>query len=105
MTPLSERKRQLEARRKALTERLVLIEGELDSHESRDWEDMAIEHEDDEVLEGMGLAGQREIRMIDAALKRINEGSYGICVRCGEPIAEERLDVVPHTPFCRSCAS
>lgn len=104
MTPVSERKRQLLARRAALLARLQAIEGELESHDSRDWEDMAIEHEGDEVLEGIGEAGAREIRMIDAALRRIETGEYGHCVRCGAEIGEARLDLLPFTPFCRSCA-
>lgn len=104
MTSLQERKRQLEARRRALTARLHRIEGELDAHDTRDWEDLAIEREDDEVLEGIGLAGQRELRAVEAALGRIAAGEYGHCARCGEPIAEERLDLLPHTPFCQRCA-
>lgn len=43
--------------------------------------------------------------MIEAALDRVAEGTYGICVRCGEEIGGERLDVVPFTPFCRDCAT
>jgi RNA polymerase-binding transcription factor DksA len=104
MASLEDRRQQLSARRKALVDRLRAIEGELDAHDTRDWEDMAIEHEADEVLEGMGEAGVREIRMIDAALKRIDEGSDGRCARCGEPIGEARLDLLPYTPFCRHCA-
>jgi RNA polymerase-binding transcription factor DksA len=38
-------------------------------------------------------------------LDRIQAGTFGICVKCGKPIAERRLDAVPHTPFCQSCAS
>ncbi|OZA94783.1 MAG: hypothetical protein B7X57_00180 [Erythrobacter sp. 34-65-8] len=34
----------------------------------------------------------------------MEEGSYGICVRCGDDIAEARLDAIPWTPLCRSCA-
>lgn len=104
MASLQERKRQLEARRRALQARLQRIEGELDAHDTRDWEDLAIEREDDEVLEGIGLAGQRELRAVEAALARIVAGEYGTCARCGEPIAEERLDLLPHTPFCQRCA-
>ena len=37
--------------------------------------------------------------MIDAALKRIENGSYGVCARCGDPIGEDRLDVLPQTPM------
>ncbi len=104
MIPVSERKVQLESRLAQLQARLTEIEAELDSHDSRDWEDLATERETDEVLEGIGLSGQQEIRMIEAALQRIAEGEYGHCAKCGARIAEERLDVVPFTPFCRACA-
>ncbi len=104
MIDLAQRKRDLEARRAALVARLRAIEGELEAGESRDWEDMATEHEGDEVLEGMGAAGAREIRMIDAALRRIEAGEYGLCTRCGAEIGETRLNLLPFTPFCRSCA-
>lgn len=99
-----ERKAQLEARLGVLTTRLNEIETELDSHQSKDWEELATEREADEVLEGLGVSGQQEIRMIHAALARIEGGDYGTCVKCGGTISDERLDVVPYTPFCRSCA-
>lgn len=104
MTPITTRKAQLERRLSQLQDRLSAIETELDSHDSRDWEEMATEREGDEVLEGMGLSGQQEIRMIEAALQRIEAGEYGFCVKCGAEIGQERLDVVPFTPFCRECA-
>ena len=37
---------------------------------------------------------------IDAALKRIEDGTYGICEGCGKPIGEERLEAIPWTRFC-----
>jgi RNA polymerase-binding protein DksA len=37
---------------------------------------------------------------IDAALARIEEGTYGVCERCGEPIGEERLDALPWAKLC-----
>jgi len=52
----------------------------------------------------MGQSGLAEIDVIRAALARIEDGSYGFCVKCGERISEERLDVLPATPFCRKCA-
>ena len=104
-TTLETRKTQLEARLADLGARLQHIEEELDSHQSKDWEELAVEREEDEVLEGMGLSGQQEIRMIHAALARIAAGEYGICTKCGGDISQERLDVLPYTPFCRDCAS
>ncbi len=35
-----------------------------------------------------------------AALQRIDDGSYGRCLACGEPIADERLDVRPEAAYC-----
>jgi RNA polymerase-binding transcription factor DksA len=104
-TPVATRKAQMEARLADLKARLDAIESELDSHTERDWEEAAIEREGDEVLEASGVSGQLEIRMIEAALKRIAEDEYGYCVKCGSEIAQERLDAVPYTPFCRSCAT
>jgi len=40
---------------------------------------------------------------IDEALKRIEEGSFGTCVRCGNPIAEERLEAMPYATKCIDC--
>jgi RNA polymerase-binding transcription factor DksA len=98
------RKAQLLARKADLAARMVTIEQELDSHHAADWEDLATEREGDEVLEGIGLSAQSELRMIDAALMRVESGEYGFCAKCGAEIGEERLDVLPFTPFCRHCA-
>ena len=105
MTSMKHRKAQLEARLKDLQGRMGAIESELDSHQSQDWEDLATEREGDEVLEGMGLSAQAEIRAIRAALGRIETGEYGYCVKCGTKIAEERLDLLPFAPLCRDCAA
>lgn len=40
---------------------------------------------------------------IEAALQRIDEGSYGTCARCGKPIAEERLEARPWSSLCIDC--
>ncbi|MAM61519.1 TraR/DksA C4-type zinc finger protein [Maritimibacter sp. UBA3975] len=95
----------LEARLAELDTRLHEIDDELDSHQSIDWEELATEREEDEVLEGMGASGQAEIAQIKAALDRMDEGEYGYCVQCGTEIADARLDVVPQTPFCAECAA
>jgi len=105
MTLINQRRTQLLSRLAELDERLHDIEAELDTHQSKDWEELATEREDDEVLEGLGVAGQEEIRRIRAALKRIREDEYGFCAKCGETISEARLDVLPDTPFCKSCAA
>lgn len=104
MTQVESRKAALEARMADLQGRIGAIEAELDSHNAQDWEELATEREGDEVLEGMGLSAQAEIRAIRAALDRITAGDYGFCAKCGAEISQERLDLLPYTPFCRSCA-
>lgn len=104
MKSVEDRKAELIARQSDLTARMHDIDAELDAHDSKDWEDLATERESDEVLEDLGASAQNELRMIAAALRRMEEGEYGYCVTCGSRISEERLDVLPATPFCRNCA-
>lgn len=93
------------SRLRELGVRLHGIEDALEQPHSKDWDEMAIEREGDEVLEKLGLDGEAEIMRIKAALGRIAKGEYGICQICGGDISDDRLNVVPDTPFCRSCAS
>ena len=41
---------------------------------------------------------------IDAALGRIDAGTYGVCTNCGKPIAEDRLEARPWAALCIDCA-
>ena len=50
--------------------------------------------------------GEREtarLLELEAALKRLNQGRYGICTLCGGPIMEARLDAMPETAHCMAC--
>jgi DnaK suppressor protein len=42
----------------------------------------------------------RALQAIEAALQRIEEGTFGICRRCGDPIAPERLEAIPWATLC-----
>jgi DnaK suppressor protein len=44
-----------------------------------------------------------DIRLVDAALTRIKNGSYGLCLRCDETISLKRLGVTPHAAYCVNC--
>lgn len=46
---------------------------------------------------------ERALAEIDAALRRIEEGTYGLCVNCGQPIAPERLEALPWATLCIDC--
>lgn len=43
------------------------------------------------------------LRLIEAALSRIQEGTYGVCTSCGDPITPRRLDALPWTQYCLRC--
>lgn len=43
------------------------------------------------------------LKAIESALVRIEEGSFGTCVTCGKPIAEERLAAIPYATQCIDC--
>lgn len=47
---------------------------------------------------------QKRLRLVEQALKRIEQGSYGTCVRCHEPIPKGRLEVMPEARVCITCA-
>ncbi|WP_417211330.1 TraR/DksA family transcriptional regulator [Antarctobacter sp.] len=92
-------------RLRALGLRLDGIEAALESPHSKDWDDMAVEREGEEVLERLGASGQAEIARIKAALRRMAQGGYGVCTRCGGEISAERLAAVPEAPLCKDCAA
>ena len=70
-----------------------------------DSEDQAIELENQEALEVIGRTELTEIRQIEAALKRISEGTYGACAKCGKPIDPRRLKTLPTAATCISCSA
>lgn len=65
--------------------------------------DVATDHYDREFSLGIASAEQRSIYEIDEALKRIEDGSYGLCLTCERPISKKRLTAVPHTKYCVDC--
>jgi DnaK suppressor protein len=46
---------------------------------------------------------EQQLAAVDAALARLDDGTYGRCVRCGRPIAPERLDALPWAAHCIDC--
>ncbi|NOR30619.1 MAG: TraR/DksA family transcriptional regulator [Sulfitobacter sp.] len=97
--------RLINARLQELDARVHEVDHELGEPKSADMNEQSIDLEDDEVLEGIGLAAQKEIGLLNLALERIKDGSYGICKKCGEPISEARLAAVLYAPLCKSCAT
>ena len=104
MPDVAAAKSRLQAQLAELGPRFANIVSDLDTPADRDWDDHAIEMEDDEALEGQGALVEREIASVKRALARIEDGSYGICVRCGEPIGAARLEARPEAALCIDCA-
>lgn len=48
---------------------------------------------------------RQELEAIEEALQRLENGSYGFCEVCGQPIEPRRLEIMPETPLCRGCMS
>lgn len=90
----------LTGRETAIAEHLRGRDGRLET----DAADLAAILASDEVLEGLETAALAEIEQIRGALDRLDAGTYGQCVVCGEDIGEGRLHAVPATPFCRAHA-
>ena len=57
----------------------------------QDFSEQAVSAENDEVLDALGNATRDEVEKIKQAISRIDAGTYGICLLCGEPIKKERL--------------
>jgi DnaK suppressor protein len=56
-----------------------------------------------EFLFELGNGDRRLLKEVTSALQKIEDGSFGICERCNEPIAEKRLDALPFARHCINC--
>jgi len=98
-------KKNLETKLKDLIEKADELENALREPMSADSEEQATETEGDEVFESLEQRAFKEIDSIHAALKQIEDGNYGICTRCDEPIPEARLKAYPTAAICLACNS
>lgn len=65
--------------------------------------DMATDNFDREFNLGLASSEQHILNQIDEALRRIEEGRYGICEVCSKPISQKRLLAVPYARSCIKC--
>ena len=109
----------LERFRSKLIEERARVLGELDYTEE-EIDDLqrqtAAEREDEQIGGGASFTldreidraleedAERELRAIEAALGRIEDGAYGTCANCGEPISVGRLEARPYATLCIGCA-
>ena len=67
--------------------------------------DMATDNFDREFNLGLASNEQQILNQIDEALRKIEEGRFGICEICSKPIVQKRLQALPYTKFCIKCQS
>ena len=67
--------------------------------------DMASDSYDRELSLNIAGGEQEIIYDIDEALKRIEEGSFGLCLSCNKKIPQKRLSAVPYAKYCIQCKS
>jgi RNA polymerase-binding protein DksA len=73
-----------------------LVSSSADNHLA----DTATDTYDRELDEGLGDDAERVLDKIEAALARIDAGTFGVCEVCGGEIPQERLEAIPYTTLC-----
>src|SRR5580765_5443367 len=76
---------------------------ERDAEATQDPADMAANAYTKELLMSMSTNDRQLLDSIDGALARIEEGEYGYCDNCNEPIQEKRLEALPWAQHCVTC--
>jgi RNA polymerase-binding protein DksA len=108
MPAIDHYKQQLQQLRQEYIRRHEAVEKDL-QHENepieKDFAEQATQLENEQVLQALDEDALGIVAQIDTALRRIENGSYGICTACGETIAESRLQAVPYTNLCIGCAN
>jgi RNA polymerase-binding transcription factor len=94
----------LRARLRELQDRAEAIEDDLRHPLDADSSEQAIDLADDEALAGTDHVLRSEIAEIQAALSRIENGTYGICSKCAGQISSGRLEALPTATRCIACA-
>lgn len=95
----------LSKRLSELEDQALRLKNDISEPMSADFEEQAVEAEDDEALLAQETMVMARIASIRAAIARVDEGRYGLCLTCGQAIAPERLKVLPEASQCIACAT
>lgn len=71
----------------------------------KDFADIASDDMDRKMLETIGSKDMKRMRLIDSAITRIEQGKYGLCMKCSKKIPRERLEAIPYALMCIECQS
>lgn len=99
-----ELRQKLTDKRWELRQRLDRISANVRQSLDSDSEERAKQLDNSEVVDALGNESREELKKITSALRRMDEGLYGLCEECGQPIAEGRLHAYPYAVACIDCA-
>jgi len=71
-----------------------------DTDMTQDWDDQAVINEQNDVRKNLLVEAQQNLELVNNALLRIENGTYGICAVSGEEIEPARLEAVPFATTC-----
>jgi RNA polymerase-binding protein DksA len=69
----------------------------------KDLADIASDDIDRKMIEAIGSQDLKRLKLIDSALTRIEQGKYGLCMKCGKKIPQLRLEAIPYALMCIDC--
>lgn len=97
---LLQQKQELLARAAKVHADITRSSGPLD----KDFAEQVVQMENDAVLAGIEEATAAELAQINRALAQMDQGTYGSCSHCGQPIDARRLQALPYSDRCITCA-
>ena len=75
----------------------------VDAMDPKDLADIASDDTDRKMIEAIGSQELKRLKMIDSALTRIQQGKYGLCIKCNKKIPQARLETIPYALMCIEC--
>ncbi len=86
-----------------LVERTEDYGREADREVSQDPADKASNSYTKELLFSQSTNERNTLRLVEEAMDRLSDGSYGECINCGDEISAKRLEAIPWAPYCIKC--
>ena len=103
---MQEIKKKLETKKNEIEQRLqALLKDKRRYGEAipQDFSDQAQMIENDEVIDSLDKLEREELSQINEALKKLENGSYGVCINCNSEISINRLRAMPYALLCIDC--
>ena len=95
---------QLTELQEELSNRLESLSTDRSKSHSIDSSEQAVERENDEVIDQLESDARKELEQVKLAIQRLDNGTYGVCVKCEEEISPARLKALPFVELCINCA-